>query len=150
MRRSREQRQHLRTLSALEWMNRALARQLQRNALPTEQLLCTIQKQSPPMLQSFFSHLNLQHLEEQPFSQQWRHATLHSHLCATAQELEQLQAVGSVLGSCSVEEQCNALHQAADYFAAQRQSLLASLAGEERLSYTLWLSAGLLGAVMLL
>lgn len=143
------ERRHIRTLRGLSAGLTAMAQLLELSAPPMEELLEAAQR-ADRTTAAYFDRISLNHLENQTLSDQWNYLANDIVLQLNEDEKRWFCAPGQVLGRCDGEEQSACLRAAASELEQQAERRQTALEREQRLWYTMALSAGALGVVLLL
>lgn len=143
------ERRHIRTLRGLSDGLIAMAQMLELSAPPMEELLEAAQRADRTTAE-YFGRISLDNLEKHTLSDQWRRIAGDITLLLNEDEKRCFSAPGQVLGRCGGDEQSACLRAAAAELEQRAVRRQAALEREQRLWYTLALSAGALGVVLLL
>lgn len=149
--RARWHQSRVRVLQALIFALGQMERELREASPPMAELLAVAAKCAGPLEGCFAACLTgLSALEERPFAQLWEEAFRSAGLPLNGEELDQLAALGQVLGRYDQESQRNALQGTADLL---RRDLTEAREEERRLGRldcVLGGAAGLLAVILLL
>lgn len=145
----RQQRGYIRRLGGLADSLESLRRQLAVNTPEMGELLASAAQSKEEEIREFYQQIPLEELEERPFSALWDRAMQKSRLQLEPEEAEIFSSVGRVLGQYPWDEQCRQLDAAAQALRRCQSQHREGLQSSQRLWYTLSLSVGLLGAIIL-
>lgn len=139
-------------LNSLAAMLELMQAELQTSALPLAQLFVTLLPRLDEPARAFAAALSagMAELGKRSFSEIWN-AALHSKLSMLcADELQELEALGAVLGRYELSRQCEALSRCRSFLKQNAESAAAAMGGKARLAWGLALTgAALLGIVLI-
>lgn len=149
--RSRSRRDRLRTLGGLTAGLEQMERELRDVSPPMTALLAAAEECAGPASGCFAAcRKGLSRLEERPFARQWEEAFRSSGLALSGEELDQLAALGRVLGRYDQESQRKALIRTAELLRRDQAEAREEQRRLGRLDCVLGGAAGLLAAILLL